>query len=254
MDEMDVQKVAETPRETAHARIYRVLKEALISGQYRPGQAISIRFLAEQFNVSATPVREVLKRLESDHALVKGSNRALMVPQLSIGELKDLCSIRIATEGLATEMAVHRITERELDKVSWLCQEMDTALQEADTNGYLRLNWEFHRTVYASAKTELALGIIESLWLRAGPYLRLPVLAASQTGKHVNRSHSMQCHYTCVDGLRRGDVKRARQAIEDDIRGASKELLNHLLPQTESGVDRMVPQLHEPLVYHLSPK
>lgn len=245
MDGIDGQKLAETPRETAHARIYRVLKEALITGQYRPGQAISIRFLTDQFGVSATPVREVLKRLESDYALVKGSNRSLMVPQHSIGELKDLCTIRVSIEGLATEMAAHRITAAELDIVSRLCQEMEAALQAADTDRYLRLNWEFHRTVYAAAKTELALGIIESLWLRAGPYLRLPVLAASQTGRHVNRSYSMQCHHACLDGLLRGDAERARQAIEDDIRGASSELLNHLLARTENDMNRIVPQLGE---------
>lgn len=228
MSTMKAQVIDEAPRETAHARIYRVLKEALITGQYRPGQAISIRFLADQFDVSATPVREVLKRLESDHALVKGSNRALMVPQLSIGELKDLCSLRMSTEGLVTEMAAQRITAQELEEVSRIYQAMEAALQATDMDRYLRLNWEFHRTVYAAAKTELALGIIESLWLRAGPYLRLPVRAASQTGNHVNRRYPMQCHHACLDGLRRGNAPQARQAIEDDIRGASNELLRHL--------------------------
>jgi DNA-binding GntR family transcriptional regulator len=241
MNGRELHEVVETPRETVHGRVYRVLKEALITGQYQPGQAISIRFLAEQFDVSTTPVREVLKRLESDYALVKGSNRALMVPQLSIGELKDLSSIRIAIEGLATEMASSRITPQELDQVSWLCQEMEAALQAAATDRYLKLNWEFHRTVYAAAKTGLTLGIIENLWLRAGPYLRLPVLAASQTGRHVDRRYSMQCHHACLDGLLNGNAEQARQAIEDDIRGASSELLNHLTAQIERDINGMVP-------------
>jgi DNA-binding GntR family transcriptional regulator len=92
--------------ETAHREVYQRLREALLAGQLPPGQPISIRYLAQMLGVSTTPVREALRRLEADRAVVSGANRTLQpYPLLSLADLREIRNIRLALEGLATEEA-----------------------------------------------------------------------------------------------------------------------------------------------------
>lgn len=204
--------------ETVGTQVYRLLRGALISGHFRPGQPISIRYLTDQLGVSGTPAREALKRLEAEQALVKGPNRVLTVPLLDRAALRDLRDIRAALEGLAAERSVDHLTEREIDAVARRCEEMDAAVASQDTDRYLNANWAFHRTVYEGAQSELLIKMIEGLWMRIGPFFRLVLPSQEHMAK------SMRCHRDVLDALRRRDKVAARAAIAADIVGAADDL------------------------------
>jgi DNA-binding GntR family transcriptional regulator len=204
--------------ETAHREVYQRLREALLAGQLPPGQPISIRYLAQMLAVSTTPVREALRRLEADRAVVSGANRTLTVPLLSLADLREIRNIRLALEGLATEEAAGLVSGAELDELERQCVAMDAAAASHDFDGYLQSNWRFHRVIYGASRSDLLMAMIESLWLRVGPYIRL---ALPRQG-HLR--HSMSCHWTALAALRRRDPAAARAAIGDDISGAADDL------------------------------
>jgi DNA-binding GntR family transcriptional regulator len=210
--------------ETVHTQVYQMLRRSLMSGRFRPGQPISIRYLTEQLTVSATPVREALKRLEADSALVKGPNRALMVPILKRGDLRDLRDIRIALEGLAVERGVERMTEPEIAEAAHFCGEMDKATRTGDADVYLASNWGFHRAIYQAARSALLMSMIENLWVRVGPFFRLSLSDVT------HMTNSMVSHFAALEALRRRQPKAAREAIEADIGGAAADL-EKLLPE-----------------------
>lgn len=205
-------------QQTVHTRVYRMLRRSLMSGRFVPGQPISIRYLTEQLAVSATPVREALKRLEAERALVAGPNRALMVPILKRRDLRDLRDIRIALEGLAVEKAVERMTETEVAEAARFCAEMDGASRTGNADLYLAANWEFHRAIYRAARSELLMSMIENLWVRVGPFFRLALSDAT------HMSNSMVSHFAALEALRRRQAKAARCAIEADIGNAAADL------------------------------
>jgi len=212
--------------ETTQARVYRLVRRDLAAGQYVPGEALSIRRLSERFDVSATPVREALRTLEAEYVLVRGKNRALVVPQLTMRELKDTQKIRSAIEGLAAEMAAERATDAEIRHLGSLVDAMRDALLCGDVDRYLGKNWEFHQSVYAAAKSDLSSHIIDTLWLRSGPYIRPAAQQAVRSG--LNREHPMACHQACLDGIRARNPEMARKAIQSDIEVAATELFAHL--------------------------
>ncbi|MEX2382218.1 MAG: GntR family transcriptional regulator, partial [Opitutales bacterium] len=218
---------SEIGHETTHARVYRLLRLLLMSGDYPPGSSISIRFVSEKFEVSATPVREALKRLESQYALTKGPGRTMIVPQLSLGELKDMRDIRLNLEGLLAAKAAERATTEEINEIANICSQMETAINERHLDEYFRLNADFHQAVYVASKADVATGIVDSLWMRAGPYMRLPVAAESESGFSEGRRLPMECHWACTDALRRRDPESARKSIETDIWTASARFLEH---------------------------
>lgn len=207
---------------TVQSRVYEQLRRALMSGHFEPGEGISLRAAASALGTSLTPVREALRRLESEGGLVQGTNRMLSVPLPSVAELLELRNIRLALEGLATETAATLLTANELVEVTVSCEAMEAAAAAADVDAYLDCNWRFHSTIYQAARSPLLVGIIEGLWLRAGPLIRL----ATPSPGHL--SHSMDCHWAAVRALRRGDGIAARAAIERDIRDAAQDLTKAL--------------------------
>lgn len=215
---------------TAHREVYQRLREALMTGKLRPGQPISIRYIAQMLAVSTTPVREALRRLEADRALVSGANRTLTVPMLSPADLHEMRNIRLALEGLATEEAATLISDAELAELERLCLGMDAAVDAEDFDGYLKSNWRFHREIYGASRSELLLAMIEGLWLRVGPFIRL----ALPNPAHLQ--HSMACHWAALEALRCRDAAASRAAISDDISGAADDL-GQLLCERQRLVD-----------------
>lgn len=207
---------------TVHREVYQRLREALMTGQLRPGQAVSIRYVAQLLAVSTTPVREALRRLEADRAVVSGANRTLTVPLLSAGDLREMRNIRLALEGLATEEAAVLVSEAELADLERLCSRMDAAVAADDFDGYLKANWRFHRVIYGASRSELLLAMIEGLWLRVGPFIRLAL------PRPAHLQHSMACHWAALEALKRRDAAAARAAIIDDISGAADDLVRLL--------------------------
>lgn len=209
-------------RRTVQSQVYDQLRWALMTGHFEPGEGISLRATAAALGTSPTPVREALRQLEKEGGLVQGANRMLSVPLLSVPELLELRNVRLALEGLATETAATLMTADELANVSAACEAMDAAAERIDVDGYLEGNWRFHSTIYRAARSPLLLGIVEGLWLRAGPLIRL----ATPSPGHL--SHSMECHWAALHALRRGDGAGARGAIERDIQDAAHDLTKAL--------------------------
>ena len=202
---------------TAQRQVYDMLRWALMSGQFCPGEGISIRKLAAACNTSMTPVREALRRLESEGGLVEGANRVLSVPICDLTALRELYTVRLALEGLATEQASALITGPELDEVEHACQAMGEATESFDTPKYLENNWRFHAAIYAAARSQLMVEMIEGLWLRAGPMIRLV-----PGPEHFE--HSMRAHWDALHALKASDGPVAREAIERDLNDAAQDL------------------------------
>ena len=205
--------------ETAQAQIYSCLREALISGYFRPGEEISLRHTAKVLGTSVTPVREALRQLESDGGLeVWGGNRVLRVPILSEAELTDIRDIRLNLEGFAATLAIKNVTAAQIRLIANACAVMRRASDEANADRYLESNWRFHKLIYAAADRPVLMGVIEGMWLRVGPLIRHAVT----TPNHFDRS--MEHHDRAEQALRDRDGAALREAIVQDISDAAADL------------------------------
>lgn len=205
-------------RDTLQGQIYRQLRDRLMSGFFRPGHPMSTRSIAAAVGASAMPVRDALRRLEAENALVPGPNRTLMVPHMTGADLAEIRDIRLALEGMAAERAAAAIRAVDIECLSAFCRDMDGAIDAGDIEGYLRTNWAFHSRIYHARGTTLLTMMIESLWARMGPYIRFAMVDLS----HLNMA--MEAHWAIVAALERQDGAAARKGIELDIRGAAKDL------------------------------
>ncbi|MCX8997131.1 GntR family transcriptional regulator [Rhizobiaceae bacterium BDR2-2] len=225
---INVELLKVSSRTTVQDSVYEQLRNALMWGEFEPGQAVTIASLANQFGTSHMPVREALRRLAAENGLEVAHNGSARVPAVSRERLDDLCRVRSNLEGLATELAAQRMTTDEIDHCLALAQAHEALGREGKVRQMLRKNQEFHFSIYERSGSEVLPQMIEVLWLRYGPYMRiLSNLVEQQLDAGVIHPYSTY-HYEMIDAFRAGDAKRAGALMVKDIE-ATQVLLHGML-------------------------
>ncbi len=188
---------------------YFALRDAFTRGAFAPGDVLSLRTLADQLGVSMTPVREAVRRLVAEGALIDTPSRTLMVPPFDARRAADLMDARLALEHLVLEQAMDRIDVAGIDTLAAILSRPKAG---PDTQPDLIANHEFHFTLYRHSGSEVLLPMVEALWLQYGAYLNLIINrpAAALIEEHAH-------HHDIIAALKRGDRPAAHAALEADI-------------------------------------
>lgn len=214
-------------RSTVQDVVYRQLRHALMTGRFDPGQTLTISALADSFGTSHMPVREALRRLAAENALEIAATGSARIPSVSLERLDDLCRARIALEGLATELAVPHIGQAEMGQLKALVLEHEIMARRGSVVEMLGKNQEFHFLIYRMSQSEVLMQLIETLWLRFGPYMRTLTLHVEPTLKSEHGETYTEHHHEALAGLKAGDAAKVRAAIIADIT-ATQDLLRDL--------------------------
>jgi DNA-binding GntR family transcriptional regulator len=159
------------PAQSISARIRSRLCASLMAGEFRPGDKLILRTLAKQFEVSLTPVREALFNLVSEGVLAVGRNGTIVVPMMSVADIKELAGVRAALEGLAVRAAYPNLSAGDLAALKRINAKIVSAVDDMNVRKVVELNWQFHFRIYEAAKSPFLLRLIESCWLRSGSYV-----------------------------------------------------------------------------------
>jgi len=143
-----------------------VIEEAIVSGELEPGTVLRQEQLSERFQVSRTPIREALRRLDALGLVDFHPNRGVRVRTISRDELHEAFLVRAELESLATELAAARLTPDDLaelelaeERFSRLSQEL-RAREPGDERrsimgDWVRANHAFHDVIYRAAGAPL---------------------------------------------------------------------------------------------------
>ncbi|ORE91836.1 GntR family transcriptional regulator [Aurantimonas sp. 22II-16-19i] len=202
---------------------YDRIKQGLMAATFRPGETLVIRTLAASFGVSATPVREALQRLVAERLLVMKPNRSIAVPELELDAYVELLRIRCELEGLAADLAAHRVDPAGLERLRSIVADIDVAVEMHDHAAYRALNQTFHFALYDEARSPRLVGIIQDLWGQTGPYVS-ELFVSEPYGPEANREHKR-----ILRALEGRDGADARDGLVADITIASRHILPQLL-------------------------
>lgn len=218
-----------TERMTVQDSVYAQLRQALMWGHFEPGGLMTVKALADQFGTSPMPVREALRRLAAECGLEVARNGSVRVPSVSRLHLDDLCRARTALEGLATECATTVIAPERIAEALSIAREHERLGRAGEVYAMLRKNQEFHFVIYENSGSDVLPQLIEMLWLRFGPYMRmLSDLVKRQMEEGSLPDYSTH-HYAILDALSARDAGLARAAMERDIE-ATQALLRAICP------------------------
>jgi DNA-binding GntR family transcriptional regulator len=174
---------------TKQELVYREVRERILGGTYVPGFRIVIDALAEEFGVSALPVREAIRRLEAEGLVVFRPNVGAQVAPAEPGVFDEEMSVLAVLEGYATAQAAPRIGPEELATLTEITDQMVDAMETLDTLRFGRLNHEFHAVILErcpnTALVELVNGVTRRLdAIRRTVFVQIPYRGAASVAEH----------------------------------------------------------------------
>jgi len=149
-----------------------LLEEAILSGEFQPGERLEEQPLALRFGVSRTPIREALKQLETAGLVEVLSRRGAAVAALSPDRLIEMFEFMAEIEAFAGRLATRRLTPE--DHTSLVeTHEACRAAVEQGTDAYYYANERFHHAIYKASRSRFLLEQATNLHRRLKPYRRL---------------------------------------------------------------------------------
>lgn len=154
-----------TEKQNFEALAYEQLKQAIIKGIYPPGAQIIEESIANQLNISRSPVRSAIKMLEAEGFLEKHPNRRMYVAHGSLKKTLDALYIRKALEGIAAYQAAYNHTEEDVLSIRSILEKMKEGCSSNDSFTLLRLGIDIHKAVYNATKnpqlTHIGINVLE---------------------------------------------------------------------------------------------
>ena len=210
-DSLELLMIAKSKTLKTHQWVYQLLRQNLMCGRIEPGIPLTIRGLAEILGVSPMPVREALHRLACEGAVEVKNNRRVIVPVMTAEKFSELCELRILLETHAAEGALPFIKEEDIATLALIDAAIDEAVEKNDVDNISLCNQKFHRHLYSVNPFQIAVPLIESLWLQLGPFSRIAI-------NRLEKAYLVDRHAEAIEALRQRNRFGLRRAIEADIR------------------------------------
>jgi DNA-binding GntR family transcriptional regulator len=195
--------VAELP---SGERVYRAIKEAILSGELAANSRLVELALANQFGVSRTPVREALKRLIAEQLVVLDPVRGMVVRGIDPQEIDDAYGLREVLDGLAARLAAQRVSPEDLARMRAIMGLMTEAVTNGQEGMLVELNLRFHELLLGASGNERLGQVSRSL-----NYLVRLYSSAAFRSQDRDREVLSE-HEAIVEALERRDPDQAEQA------------------------------------------
>lgn len=159
--------------------VYDQILSAIIGGQIAPGDRLIQEKIASEINISRTPVREALLRLEREGILELSSRKGFSIRQISEHEVRDLYGAREAIEGYAAHWLA---ANRTPDRLNAVGRKVEAERRHGTQNVHaeFQLNRDIHRTIVEQTENQILLDMFDSIWGRA---ISLRLFAATRVNQ-----------------------------------------------------------------------
>jgi len=191
-----------------HTDAYRMIVDAIDAGTYKPGSRLVESELADRFQVSRTPIREALQRLETQSMLTR-DGRSLIVASLDHNQLAELYEVRAELEGLAAQLAAQHATPEEV-RVLFDMISSDRKII-GDPEKLSRANRRFHNQIHLASRNRYLIKQLEMVH-RSMALLTSTSLAVDGRGEMALNEHE-----AIVKAIEQHDGEAANKALKTHL-------------------------------------
>lgn len=197
--------------------VHEVLRDEIMTGRLAAGAAVPQDEIARRLGVSITPVREALRRLESEGLISYRSHRGATVAELSRDAAHELYLLRGAIEGLCARLAADRLTEAELTELAELHRTMLTEHEAGVVENLAEHSRAFHDRIARAGGPAFLAGHLKSIWLDN------PVPVESSLWHHSPEAAGfLAAHGELLDALSQRDGRRAERIMTEHLESAAE--------------------------------
>ena len=200
--------------------VYEKLKEEITTGFLEQGEKIVAREVARQMGVSDIPVREALKKLESEGLVENIPHVGSSVSTTNLKTAREIFSVRLELESYAARLAATNASASQIDELQEIVDAIDRNIEESNVLEISRLNTEFHQTLYRLSGNETLFELIFSLMERS-QYSKSIFTQVPERKKHSNEEHKL-----IVNAIRKGNAEEAGKALRTQKEQAFADLLD----------------------------
>lgn len=190
--------------------IYTKLKESIINNELKANQRINEKELVEFFQVSRTPVREAILRLEAKGFVRIDSYRRAIVKDISYKELMEIFQVLGALDRLAVSQAVDNVTPQILNKLENFVRKMEKYCSLDSIEKYFEFNEKFHDEIWKAVENKLLLEVLYSVRDRMQRYTYARISAFK---KPEALEKSLKQHKALLAALKRKDKEKLKKMI-----------------------------------------
>jgi len=194
---------------TKEEQVADFLREAILSGMYPRGSRLKQAEIAEQLQLSITPVREALKLLEAEGYVTGNSYRGASVAPFDASASQEVLDLRLLLESRLVRGTAARVTAQDLAELRALADEFEQAFNAGDRAAARGINYRFHRRLYSIAAMPQTLHFVQILWAR---YPFDLINAVEGRGQSAAEEHN-----EVLRALADGDVSAATLAMRKHI-------------------------------------
>ena len=200
------------PRAGLHEQAARKLRTLIVRGDLSPGQPLLEVGLSEALGISRTPLREALKQLAAEGLVELRLNRGAVVAPLRRDELVELFETVSGIERCAAELAAHRMTASDLQRLEALQKRIERHHGRGELRDYFEVNQQIHSAIVGFARNSVLKASHEALLARAE---RARFFALSAAGRWDESVHE---HRQILAALRARDAERAGRLLGQHVR------------------------------------
>jgi DNA-binding GntR family transcriptional regulator len=197
---------------------YEALRDLIVRGSLQPGVSVVENTLAQRLQVSRTPLRHAIERLETDGLMIRSPNGRLHISPVSTAEVFQLFAVRIALEDLAITEAIPRITDSSIEILGHYIEAMHHIDKIEGNVADAGVN--FHNLLYLAGENKVNRQTLSQLQPRIDRYRFL-----STQHSRPRQRNSIQEHRDIYDAVKIRDVERARETLKMHLTHARDAVL-----------------------------
>ncbi|MFW6035549.1 MAG: GntR family transcriptional regulator [Halothermotrichaceae bacterium] len=215
MDKYNLSPIDSYSYEPLRKQVYKVLREAIITAKIAPGTRLTEVEMADQLNVSRTPVREAFRMLELEELIIIIPQEGVFVAGIkSKKEIDDIFQVRIELEGLAAYLAAKNITEEQLEKLNDYSDQIKSCIADNNLKRCIKIDIAFHKIIMEASNNKWLQKFLDSLFEQATRF-RTKSLSQENRMETALNDHKRLCQ-----AISDGDSKLASKLAKEHIHGA----------------------------------
>ena len=203
-------------------RVYEILREKILDGEFPPGYKLPEEQLADQMNVSRTPVREAIQRLCLEGLAIQPSTGRAEVREITPASIASSQDIREVLEVYACRLAAQKISKKQLKKLKDTHKQEIKALADDDIEELSRLNRVIHETLAVASENEVLIHLVNYL------STKIPSYSLFALGDPKELKGFVDSHGRIIDSIEKGDGDTAAREISDHVQMA-KQILSRTI-------------------------
>lgn len=190
-------------------RVYSYLQDQILKGNIKPGGRIMEKEICLKLNVSRTPIREALMKLETEKFIQIIPHRGFIVKEITLEELEEMFTVIGCLEGIVAAISISKMKEHEFNMLNRAFEKMKSSLQKNNHREYIKWNLEFHEIYIKASGNKLIYEIIALLKKRFYEH------SAKMRQLPEWEKKSMEGHQKILELLNKKDAKKVERYLRE---------------------------------------